>query len=479
MTPCRVLAVLVVLLSGTAVCAAGAAVGSPATGSRGRAIEVPGLGTLNKGGVAAVISLSCASPGSCAAGGVYADAHRNNQGFVAVERKGRWGHAIEVPGLAALNTGQDAEVSSVSCASAEYCAAGGGYADRGGDQQGFVAIEANGRWNNALRVPGLAALNKGRSAYVSSVSCPSAGNCVAGGNYRDGDRRRQGFVAVERNGRWGKAIEVPGLGTLNTGANARIREVSCASAGNCALGGSYKGGTGHQQGFVAMERNSRWGKAIGVPGLRALNKGGVAEVRSLSCAPAGGCAAGGAYTDSMGDEKGFVAVERRDHWRRAIKVPGLAAMGFENTAVDSVSCAAAGNCAAGGDDSPYGLGFVVSEKNGVWGRAREVPGLRGLATGAQGRAGATVTTLSCGSADHCAAAGYYSGSAQNLQGFVTVRRYGRWTKAIEVPGLRALNTGGGVSVSEVSCAPVGGCAAGGFYTDRHHHSQGFVVTQTG
>ena len=36
-----------------------------------------------------------------------------------------------------------------------------------------------------------------------------------------------------------------------------------------------------------------WGKAIGVPGLGALNKGGLAEVKAVSCVSPGYCAAGG------------------------------------------------------------------------------------------------------------------------------------------------------------------------------------------
>ena len=52
-------------------------------------------------------------------------------------------------------------------------------------------------------------------------------------------------------------------------------------------------------------------------------------------------------------------------------------------------------------------------------------------------------------------------------------------RAIAVPGLGALNTGGDAENFTVSCAPAGTCAAGGYYPDRHHHEQGFVVSQTG
>src|ERR1022692_1279649 len=138
------------------------------------------------------------------------------QSAAAVRAAGSWGRAIEVPGLGALNAG-DAGVSSVSCASAGNCAAGGYYQDRHGHQQGFVVSERNGRWGRAIEVPGLGALNQGGDAGVGSVSCASAGSCAAGGDYTDGDHHGQGFVAVEKNGRWGTAIGGPGLGGLKKG----------------------------------------------------------------------------------------------------------------------------------------------------------------------------------------------------------------------------------------------------------------------
>ena len=58
-------------------------------------------------------------------------------------------------------------------------------------------------------MPGLGALNKG-DAGVSSVSCASACNCAAGGFYTDQAGSSQGFVASERDGRWGKVIVVAG-----------------------------------------------------------------------------------------------------------------------------------------------------------------------------------------------------------------------------------------------------------------------------
>ena len=46
----------------------------------------------------------------------------------------------------------------------------------------------------ALEVPGTAALNKGDYAQISSVSCRSAGHCSALGSYTDRSKRNQLFV---------------------------------------------------------------------------------------------------------------------------------------------------------------------------------------------------------------------------------------------------------------------------------------------
>src|SRR5262252_4023203 len=78
----------------------------------------------------------------------------------AAGRAGAWQAAIEVPGTGALNKGGTALVTSVSCASAGNCAAGGLYTDRSGHRQAFVASQANGTWHAAVEVPGTAALNK-------------------------------------------------------------------------------------------------------------------------------------------------------------------------------------------------------------------------------------------------------------------------------------------------------------------------------
>ena len=117
---------------------------------------------------------------------------------MADETRGSWGTAQEVPGSAALNVDGNATVNSVSCASAGSCAAGGYYKDYYGHEQAFVADETGGSWGTAQEVQGTANLRTpGAAAGVTSVSCASEGNCAAGGYYTDSSGATQAFVANE------------------------------------------------------------------------------------------------------------------------------------------------------------------------------------------------------------------------------------------------------------------------------------------
>ena len=107
---------------------------------------------------------------------------------------GTWHKAIEVPGTAALNQDGVAGIDSVSCTTPGNCSAGGSYTDSSFHQQAFVASQVNGTWHTAIEVPGTAALNQGGDAVLSSVSCASAGNCSAGGFYTDSSAHFQAFA---------------------------------------------------------------------------------------------------------------------------------------------------------------------------------------------------------------------------------------------------------------------------------------------
>ncbi len=209
----------------------------------GLAIDIPDLAELAGGHRAEGTSVSCPSAGNCAVTGYYdPDGYH---GFVVNQTDGVWGDAIAIPGLDAL--GNEASGNSVSCPSDGNCAVTG-YSRTVAGAQGFVVNQTDGVWGSAVAIPGLIALNTGNNAIGRSVSCSSAGNCAVTGYYRDGVGD-QGFVVNQTDGVWGSAIAIPGLVDLNIGNWASANSVSCPSAGNCAVTGGYRTAAGFQ-GFV-------------------------------------------------------------------------------------------------------------------------------------------------------------------------------------------------------------------------------------
>jgi len=280
---------------------------------------------------------------------------------------------------------------------------------------------------------------------IAMSLCAAAGN---GGSVSSG----AAVIATVLSPGWGKAEPVPGLAALTApGGDSALNSVSCASAGNCGAGGYYQGGAGNQcctyLAFVVSEQHGTWGNAEPVPGLAALDTARNSRVTSVSCASPGNCTAGGTYVSRQ--PRGarpvsvFVVTEVHGRWGQARQLPGFGAVNLGEADLSSVSCAAPGNCVAGGYDSPHPTdggccqreGFVASQVNGVWSKPHQVPGTQ------------EIDSVSCPAPGDCAAAGRLVLSETN----------GRWTKPILVRG-----SGGQARLTSISCAAPGNCDAVGY-----------------
>jgi hypothetical protein len=448
-----------------------------AAGGWGTAKELPGTGALNTEGAADVNSVSCTSAGNCSVGGSYQTLVNGNsvtRPFVDTEANGRWQKAREVQGIAAWKVHRYASVRSVSCSSAGNCSAAGYYRNNafGTKDEPFVVSETGGTWGSSAALAGLPANG---SAELMSLSCGGPGDCSAGGYYTDGNRLQQAFVVSQNGGTWGSAEEVPGTAALNTGGVASLYSVSCASAGNCSAGGYYIGSHGDQA-FAVTETGGIWGNAEEVPGTAALNTGGDARLDSVSCSSAGDCGAGGSYTDSSGNE-GFVVSETDGTWGTAQAVPGVEGIG-------PLSCTSQGNCGAGAyDEAPVGpdqyyQAYVVSETDGTWGTAEEVPGIAALDSGGD----SFMAAFSCGAAGDCSAGGDYTtnGVSGATQAYVVNEVNGTWGTVEDLPGTSqgSGSEGGGSSVGSMSCVSAAHCVAGGTNPDSSGAQQAFVASRT-
>src|SRR5207245_2786970 len=171
---------------------------------------------------------------------------------------------------------------SVSCASAGSCSAVGGYTDGSGHEQGLLLTEAAGTW--ATGVEATLPLNAGSNPFASlnSVSCASAGNCSAVGGYHDSSSHAQGLLLTATRGTWAtgtEAIPPPNAGSTPVGSPS---SVSCASAGNCSAVGDYYDSSVHEQGLLLAETAGTW--ATGVEAILPANAGSdpTASLGSLS-----------------------------------------------------------------------------------------------------------------------------------------------------------------------------------------------------
>jgi hypothetical protein len=465
-----------------------AAAASPATASAapagaaqsgwGSAKKVPGLATLNQGGNAGASALACTSPGNCVTGGAYADAHSHDQSWLAVQRKGTWGHAFEVPGTGTLNAGGDGSVSVISCPSAGHCVATGGYAASGGASEVFVVSEHQGRWAKATALRGFAALNAGNDGAVKALSCSAPGDCTLGGGYLDSSHHDQAFLATEKNGHWAKAEKVPGSSGLNAGGHAQVTFVSCRKAGYCTVAGDTQRGVADYTAFVISEKKGHWGKAQRLPHMSSLNHGGDAGADAGSCSSAGNCVVGGSYRDGSDHYQAYLAVQKNGHWHNAFEVPGSASLNKRNIAqVNAASCASARSCAAGGsylNSAGHEELFLISRSKGHWGKAREMPGLKSLNQGAHSQ----LYALSCGSAGNCAGVGFYQDSGSSEFAYRITESSGHWGPAKRVTGITSLAGGGDSDLDVVSCTSAGHCAAAGFGLSASHHGLAFTVSRT-
>jgi hypothetical protein len=397
-----------------------------------------------------VTAISCPAAGDCVAAGTESvGAYYQPQGFVIEESGGKWGKPAPIPGLEKLNVGGWANVDSISCPTPGNCSAGGWYAitpdgpSGTGETQAFVVTETAGVWGTAEEVPGSGAANNDNGfSQVMSVSCAAPGDCGAVGDI-DPSSTAHTFVVDETDGTWGTLQPVSG-----TSAEDQVNSVSCAAPGECLAGGGSPDTLFHA--FLVQETAGTWASAQPVAGLASLPGGsGGSTVTAVSCPATGACTVTGLFAKGA-----FVADESAGTWAGAQAINGLTGQyGWPG----ALACASPGACALAGDLYPPGFpatgnvsAYVASEASGSWGGSENVPGVAAL-----GRDGSLVTGLSCPSAGDCSVGGEYYPSSGKWVPFVADEADGTWGPAQPVAGAGQSN------LWALSCGSPLSCVAGG------------------
>ena len=458
-----------------------------ASGSWGHGVEAVLPANAVKAGQSADLYLiSCPSFGNCTAVGTYFDGSGNQEGLLLTETAGAWATGVEavLPANAASTNGL-LHLDALSCASPGNCSAVGGYTDTSRTDQGLLLTETAGKWSKGVEA--VTTLGHQNVAFPS-VSCPSAGNCVAVGDFFDSTGGPRALLFTETAGSWSAGI-APGLpSNAWTMKYSNLQSVSCPSVGNCSAVGNYTGSQGLTvHALMLKEVAGKWatGNEATLPAGAISNQ--LAALDSVSCASAGSCSAAGTYYDNNGQEV-LLLRETAGSWATGVKgtLPSNAAATNRNyTYVPSISCASVGNCVAVGgyeDNSATQENpgteepLLLSETNGTWAAGVEAH----MPADRAPLADSSLVSVSCPSAGNCDAVGDYVDNSGDLGSGVLVNETaGSWATGVKAtfpsnaaaPGAPYGGTLYPV-LSSVSCAGPGSCNAVGSYVDSAGYMSG-------
>ncbi len=448
-----------------------------------KAIEAPRPGGISSKTDSFVQQVACSSVKNCAAIGTW----------LYSEQAGKW-KAGKVPVLA--GTG-GTTLLSLACPAAGRCEAVGLAGVRH-----VVRGSENGReWKlGGVELPSDAApVNppSGPSPVLRSISCASAGNCVAAGSYL-GDRMTHPLLVSESGGTWGAGVEPDLPANADTSSDpdqpdvgGGLYFVSCPAAGECSAVGWYTNkDAGHSiYPWVLRESGGTW--SAGTDALLPADASTTGDLEvgaspffgftGLACPSAGNCTAVGGYEDKNGAEQGLILEEHDGVWSQGVKapLPPNAVPNSEpnefNAPLVSVSCSAPGDCAAVGwyvvktQSAKHGL--LLSERSGKW-----TASAFALPPGAKAPNGVHLTSVSCPSRGNCLAAGYYSGKGKT-HGLIVRERGGKWMRAVNaaLPKNAAATSKQHTFLNSVTCSSPSACVVGGDYKDGFSRVQGLLL----
>jgi hypothetical protein len=367
-------------------------------------------------------------------------------------------------------TGDGVVLGSVSCPAAGSCIAVGHYTSQALGEVPLVESLSGGTWTATaapaagLDPPPIATAG----VWLTKVSCPVAGSCVAIGNYDGSSGGRQSVIETLVNGSW-TAISAPAPAA---DLDVVLLGLSCPGAGSCVAAGYYEDQSGAQHPLIDTLSGGTW-TAAGLP-VSGLNPPAAASsviLRLVSCPVAGSCAAAGVYTDTSGHRQGLLASLTDGTWTAATApTSGLDPGPWTDPAptFTSLACAAAGSCFAVGSylavpDRQDGL--IATLANGTW-SAATAP-VSGLSPPPNPNApdSMNLNAVSCPAAGSCVAVGVYQDTSNNRDGFTETLSGGTWSAA-NIPMTGLVPTGLFVnSFTGISCPSAGSCAATGTYQE--------------
>ena len=305
-------------------------------------------------------AISCSSATLCSAGATYTDSQSARDLGALLRWTGKQWTETEAPLPAGAPTSHPgpAGVTSVSCPSASRCLAGGYYEGKTGNDA--MLLSWSGRNWTAAQAPLPANANQNPDARVTGMACPSTTTCFAVGAY-SGNNNEYGLLLHWSAGKWTAATAPTPAGS----PAVVLSGVSCPSTTLCFAAG--EAGSGAQtMPLILRWSGGKWA-VVKVPMPSGAAASPQVDMGGLSCPTTTHCVAVGYYVDTKGNQQGLLLTRSGTTWTAA-KAPVLAGAASNPwVSLDSVSCPTASQCTVGGGyettaAQPVGLLLLWSGK---------------------------------------------------------------------------------------------------------------------
>lgn len=305
--------------------------------ARGIAVSIKGGGRGKRADL--LNGVSCTADRCVAVGAYYPGTTGREQTLVEVRQGGAW-QLLRSPSNAT-----DSSLSAVSCAAV----------DAHGTAGTVSCLAAGSPVISGDAATGASFTSLAASSDLDAVSCPEPGSCMAVG----WNTRAPVFASYDgRTGILRTGVLHPPPGKYQ---EARIDSVSCTSADNCVAVGDYSYGVGarptsHARDLVLVERWNGRGWQL----MPTLNVSRVDSLAAVSCASPTDCTAVGT---AVGAQSQFPFAE---HWSgttwTTAQLPTVNPIGYVTPT--GVSCPVAGFCVAVGDYQ--GLPIAETWNGSTW-----------------------------------------------------------------------------------------------------------------
>jgi len=321
------------------------------------------------------LAISCPTATQCSAGATYSNGQPEFYLGALLHWTGKQWTEIPAPMPSDKTTNrQRASVTSISCPSATRCLAGGYYDSLTGNPA--LLLSWSGKNWTAAKAPLPANAFANPDAIVSGMACPSVTSCFAVGQYSGrtsgGVNDEFGLLLRWSGGTWTAATAPAPAGS----SQVTLSGVSCPSATLCFATGAYGNGGAQTQPLILRWSGGKWA-VVKVSLPAGASAGPQVNMGGLSCPTTTHCVAVGSYLDTQGNQQGLLLTRSGTTWTAA-KAPvpsGAPSQPWVN--LRAVSCPTGSQCTVGGgyeNTAAQPEGLMLLWSGGAWKTAPTPPG---------------------------------------------------------------------------------------------------------